>query len=67
VFTLIEDEPPGAQVRRVTFVPFLSDGRCVLIELAEGPGLPAGEVLPGEDYLIDTVLRVPLRPAQALR
>lgn len=63
VFTLIEDDPPGDQVRQVTFVPFLPDGRCVLIERAEGPGLPAGEVLAGEDYLIDTVLRVPLQTA----
>jgi hypothetical protein len=47
----------------VTFVPFLPDGRCVLIERADGPALPAGEVLEGEDYLIDTVLRVPLQTA----
>jgi hypothetical protein len=43
--------------------PFLPDGRCVLIEWPDGPGLPAGEVLEGEDYLIDTVLRVPLQTA----
>lgn len=47
----------------MTFVPFLPDGRCVLLERAGGPGLPAGEVLDGEDYLIDTVLRVPLQTA----
>lgn len=47
----------------MTFVPFLPDGRCVLIERPEGPGLPAGEVLDGEDYLIDTVLRVPMQTA----
>ncbi len=47
----------------MTFVPFLADGRCVLIERAGGPGLPAGEVLDGEDYLVDTVLRVPLQTA----
>jgi 2-polyprenyl-3-methyl-5-hydroxy-6-metoxy-1,4-benzoquinol methylase len=63
VFRLIETDPPAEQVRQVTFVPFLPDGRCVLIERAEGPGLPAGEVLDGEDYLIDTVLRVPLQTA----
>jgi 2-polyprenyl-3-methyl-5-hydroxy-6-metoxy-1,4-benzoquinol methylase len=63
VFTLIKDDPPAEQVRQVTFVPFLADGRCVLIERAEGPALPAGEVLAGEDYLIDTVLRVPLEEA----
>ena len=63
VFRLIETDPPAEQVQRVTFVPFLPDGRCVLIERPEGPGLPAGEVLDGEDYLIDTVLRVPLQTA----
>lgn len=47
----------------MTFVPFLPGGRCVLIERAEGPGLPDGEVLDGEGYLIDTVLRVPLQAA----
>ena len=63
VFRLIETDPPAEQVQRVTFVPFLPDGRCVLIERPEGPGLPAGEVLDGEDYLIETVLRVPLQTA----
>jgi 2-polyprenyl-3-methyl-5-hydroxy-6-metoxy-1,4-benzoquinol methylase len=47
----------------VTFVPFLADGRCVLIERPDGPDLPAGRVLDDEDYLIDTVLRVPLHTA----
>jgi 2-polyprenyl-3-methyl-5-hydroxy-6-metoxy-1,4-benzoquinol methylase len=63
MFNLIQTDPPAEQVQRVTFVPFLADGRCVLIERAEGPALPAGEVLDGEDYLIDTVLRVPLQTA----
>jgi 2-polyprenyl-3-methyl-5-hydroxy-6-metoxy-1,4-benzoquinol methylase len=63
VFRLIEADPPAEQVQRVTFVPFLADGRCVLIERPEGPGLPVGEVLDGEDYLVDTVLRVPLQTA----
>jgi 2-polyprenyl-3-methyl-5-hydroxy-6-metoxy-1,4-benzoquinol methylase len=63
VFRLIRADPPAEQVRRVTFVPFLPDGRCVLIERPDGPGLPAGEVLDGEDYLIDTVLRVPMQTA----
>jgi hypothetical protein len=62
MFTLINADPPPDQVRRVTFVPFLADGRCVLVEQA-GPRLPSGSVLPGEDYLIDTVLRVPLETA----
>ena len=63
MFRLIETDPPAEQVQQVTFVPFLSDGQCVLIERPEGPALPAGEVLAGEDYLIDTVLRVPLQTA----
>jgi hypothetical protein len=63
VFTLIRADPPAGQVQQVTFVPFLPDGRCVLIERPEGPALPAGQVLDGEDYLIDTVLRVPLQTA----
>jgi 2-polyprenyl-3-methyl-5-hydroxy-6-metoxy-1,4-benzoquinol methylase len=63
VFTLIRADPPAERVRHVTFVPFLPDGRCVLIERPEGPALPAGAVLAGEDYLIDTVLRVPLQTA----
>jgi 2-polyprenyl-3-methyl-5-hydroxy-6-metoxy-1,4-benzoquinol methylase len=51
---------PAGQVRRITFVPFLPDGRCVLID---GPGLPRGEVLAGEDYRLDAVLRIPLETA----
>jgi 2-polyprenyl-3-methyl-5-hydroxy-6-metoxy-1,4-benzoquinol methylase len=63
VFQLIRTDPPAEQVRHVTFVPFLPDGRCVLIEGSSGPRLPEGEVLAGEDYLIDTALRVPLQTA----
>jgi hypothetical protein len=63
VFTLIRADPPAEQVQYVTFVPFMPDGRCVLIEGTAGPRLPAGEVLQGEDYLIDTALRVPLQTA----
>ena len=60
---LIGTDPPADRVRRITFVPFLTDGRCVLIEDPAGPALPAGDVLEGEDYLLDTVLRVPLQAA----
>lgn len=63
VFTLIRADPPAEQVQYVIFVPFLPDGRCVLIERPDGLALPAGAVLQGEDYLIDTVLRVPLQTA----
>ncbi len=60
---LIHADPPADQVRRITFVPFLADGRCVLVEGPDGPGLPSGDVRDGEDYLIDTVLRIPLETA----
>jgi hypothetical protein len=63
VFTAIQADPAQDEVRLITFVPFLADGRCVLVEGAGGPVLPAGQVLAGEDYLIDTVLRVPLQTA----
>ncbi len=63
MFRLIDGHPPADQVRRITFVPFLADGRCVLVEEPDGPALPAGEVRDGEDYLLDTVLRVPLETA----
>jgi hypothetical protein len=59
----VDADPSASQVRRITFVPFLPDGRCALIDGAAGPDLPSGEVLDGEDYLIDTVLRVPLETA----
>lgn len=62
MFRLIRTDPPADQVRRVTFVPFLADGRCVLIEGPEGPALPAGDVLDGEDYH-DAALRIPLQVA----
>jgi len=48
------------RVRRLTVVPFLHDGRCALIPLGDRLALPSGEVLPGEDPLLDTGLRVPL-------
>ncbi len=59
----MQADPAPELVRRITFVPFLPDGRCVLVETADGPRLPHGEVLAGEDYLTDTVLRVPLHAA----
>ena len=63
MFQLIKTDPPADRVRRIIFVPFLPDGRCVLIEDPGGPALPAGEVQDGEDYLLDTVLRIPLQAA----
>jgi len=32
MFQPIRTDPPPDQVRRITFVPFLTDGRCVLID-----------------------------------
>jgi 2-polyprenyl-3-methyl-5-hydroxy-6-metoxy-1,4-benzoquinol methylase len=63
MFELISADPAADQVRRITFVPFLADGRCVLITEPGGPALPSGEVRDGEDYVLDTVLRVPLETA----
>lgn len=48
------------RVRRLTFVPFLHDGRCALVPAGGGLRLPSGEVLAGEDPMLDTGLRVPL-------
>ena len=63
MFQPVRTDPPADLVRRITFVPFLTDGRCVLIDEPDGPALPSGEVLDGEDYRLDTVLRVPLQTA----
>ena len=51
------------RVHRLTFVPFLADGRCALIPAGDGLDLPSGEVLTGEDPMLDTGLRVPLGAA----
>jgi SAM-dependent methyltransferase len=48
------------RVRRLTFLPFLADGRCALVPAGDGLALPSGEVLAGEDPVLDTGLRVPL-------
>ncbi len=54
------DSIEWGQVRRLTFVPFLNDGRCALIPAHGSLVLPSGEVLPGEGPVLDTGLRVPL-------
>ena len=64
MFEPIDADPAAGQVRQITFVPFLADGRCVLIEERDGPALATGEVRDGEDYVLDTVLRVPLETVQ---
>jgi hypothetical protein len=63
-FGLSEEWPPGDQVERLTFVPFFPDGRVALIDEPVGQlQVPSGEVRAGEDYLLDTGLRVPLETA----
>ncbi|MGH3186546.1 MAG: hypothetical protein ACRDPY_40470 [Streptosporangiaceae bacterium] len=57
MFQPIRNDPEAGQVRRITFVPFLADGRCVLIEGPGGPELPVAEVHDDEDYR-DAVLRI---------
>lgn len=53
-----------AEVASLTFVPFLPDGRCVALpDAAGGLTLPAGRVAPGEHWLLDACLRVPLETA----
>lgn len=56
-YRLTDGDPDPAAVRRMTFVPFLPDGRCVVLP---GPALPTGEVRPGEHYLLDTCKRIPV-------
>ena len=58
--TLAADAVAWERVRRLTFVPFLADGRCALLPAGDGLALPSGEVLAGEDPVLDTGLRVPL-------
>lgn len=58
--TLSPDAIAWERVRRLTFVPFLCDGRCALLPTGDGLALPSGEVLEGEDPMLDTGLRVPL-------
>jgi SAM-dependent methyltransferase len=55
-----DDSIAWDRVRRLTFVPFLDDGRCALIPAGDDLALPSGEVLEGEDPMLDTGLRVPL-------
>jgi 2-polyprenyl-3-methyl-5-hydroxy-6-metoxy-1,4-benzoquinol methylase len=56
-YRLREGDPDPATVRRLTFVPFLPDGRCMVLP---GPLLPGGDVRPGEHYLLDACVRIPL-------
>jgi SAM-dependent methyltransferase len=60
---LIEHEPPAHEVLRLTFVPFFPDGHCAVVRAEDGFRLPTGDVAPGEDYLLDAALRIPLETA----
>jgi SAM-dependent methyltransferase len=62
-FELIEEQPPAAEVAQLTFVPFFPDGSCAVVRSERGFELPSGEVLAGEDYLLDSALRIPLDTA----
>jgi hypothetical protein len=57
--TVPADRIVWERVRRLTFVPFLHDGRCALVPAGGRLVLPSGEVLEGEDPMLDTGLRVP--------
>lgn len=57
-YQLIDGDP--SSVRRLTFVPFLPDGRCVVLP---GQVLPDGDVRPGEHWLLDSCLRIPVAVA----
>lgn len=51
-------------VTRLTVVPFFADGQCAVIRTNDGRfELPSGEVQPGEDYVLDSALRIPLETA----
>jgi 2-polyprenyl-3-methyl-5-hydroxy-6-metoxy-1,4-benzoquinol methylase len=62
VYMRIDGDPDPGRVRRLTFVLFDEDGTA--FGFADGrPGLPSGTVEPGEDWLLDSSLRIPLMTA----
>lgn len=63
----VGQDPDPASVRRVTFVPFLPGGLVGAVRGGDGVvRLPSGEVLPGEDWILDTAARVPLETMRLL-
>jgi 2-polyprenyl-3-methyl-5-hydroxy-6-metoxy-1,4-benzoquinol methylase len=52
-----------ARVERVTIVTFLDDGTLVLVDDGGRLALMAGRVRPGEDALVDSMLRIPMAVA----
>lgn len=63
VYQLIDTDPDPDSVRHLTVVPFRSDGTCLAIPDGDRLTLPAGEVAPGEHWLLDSVLRIALQSA----
>jgi SAM-dependent methyltransferase len=53
------DDVDWSRVQRVTIVPFLDDGSVVV----PSNGLPADDVRPGEDVILDSALRIPIEQA----
>ncbi|HEY1488864.1 MAG TPA: hypothetical protein VGF84_22335, partial [Micromonosporaceae bacterium] len=63
-YRLHEQDPDHDAVRDLTLVPFLDDGDCVAIETESGRlAVPSGRVEPGESWLLDSSLRIPLMTA----
>jgi len=62
-YRLIDENPAPDSVRRMTFAMFMPDGRAAAVPEPDGPRLPSGPVLPGEHWLLDTALRIPLEQA----
>lgn len=54
------DDVEWDRVGKATFVPFIEDRGVVVIP--DG-GLPSGDILPGEDVVLDAALRIPLQQA----
>ncbi|MFI6263902.1 class I SAM-dependent methyltransferase [Micromonospora sp. NPDC051006] len=63
-YRLCETDPARDAVGRLTVVAFLPDGSCAAVPDADGrPRLPGGSVRPGEHWLLDAGLRIPLETA----
>jgi hypothetical protein len=59
-WVLDETDPEEGTVERITFVLFFPDGQCALQADLD---LPSGQVQPGEHWLLDACLRIPLETA----
>lgn len=63
-YRLVDDDPEPDVAHRMTFVTINEDGSFHAVVDADGTvRLAVGDVRPGEDYLLDTTLRVPLETA----